>query len=121
MKRQAKSYSIVDHELLHGGYLGRLAPQALALYLFLVVVGDWEGKSFYSAPSIGRILRMDLLEICQGKEELLKEQLIDYKKPYWRVLTLTYAQGRSGKNTIKTCINPLVSQVLKKSEVVNNA
>lgn len=120
MKRQAKSYSIVDHKLLHGGYLGRLTHQALVLYLFLVVVGDWEGKSFYSTSSIGRILRMGLLEICQGKEELLKAQLIDYKKPYWRVLTLTYAQ-RPGKNAIMTCINPLLRQVLKKSEVVNNA
>ena len=89
MKRQAKSYSIVDHHLLHGGYLGRLTREALALYLFLVVVGDWEGKSFYSASSIGKILRMDFFEIFKAKEELCTVCLIDYKRPYWQVMTLT--------------------------------
>ncbi|MEA3437753.1 MAG: hypothetical protein U9R43_14885 [Thermodesulfobacteriota bacterium] len=116
MKRQAKSYSIVDHQLLHGGYLGRLTHEALALYLFLVVVSDWEGKSFYSTFSIGKILRMDFFEICQAKEELCATRLIDYKKPYWRVMTLT-----SGKRSTDTSVmNPLIKQVLEKMEATKN-
>ncbi|MCK5081536.1 MAG: hypothetical protein KAR31_01395 [Candidatus Omnitrophica bacterium] len=116
MKRQAKSYSIVDHDLLHRGYLGCLTHQALALYLFLVVVGDWEGKSFYSASSIGKILRMDFFEICKAKEELCTTRLIDYKKPYWWVMTLT-----SGKRSIcPDAMNPLIKQVLEKMETTKN-
>jgi len=119
IKRQAKSYSIVDHQLLHGGYLGRLTHEALVLYLFLAVVGDSEGRSFYSPDSICKILRMNLSEISLAKNELIKEYLVDYKNPYWRVLTLTYAK-RPEENHDTAGIAPLVRQVLKKSEVITN-
>ena len=114
MRRQAKSYSIVDHELLHGGYLGRLTHHALVLYLFLVVVGDREGKNFYSDSLISRILRMDILAVFNAREELLKEGLIDYKRPYWRILTLTYPK-RCEENNTALCINSLVRHVLEKN------
>jgi len=110
MKRQARSYSIVDHELLHGGYLERLTHRALALYLFLAVVGDYEGKSFYSDFSVGDILRMGHEEICLAKEELISEGLISYKRPYWQVMTLTCSK-RTGHRDI---LSPLVKEVFKK-------
>ncbi len=109
MKRQAKSYSIVDHELLHGGYFRQLSHQALVMYLFLVVVGDATGRSFYSVSSIGKILRMDNSEVYASTGELLKEKLIDYASPYWRVLTLTEAKG----SKISEPVSPLVRQILK--------
>lgn len=91
-KRWARSYSIVDHHLIHGGYLKRLSHQAMALYLFLVVVGDAEGKSFYSDISISNILRMDGKKLIQAKNELIKFALIDYRRPYWWVLSLVPRQ-----------------------------
>ncbi|MBU1656635.1 MAG: hypothetical protein KKB12_00535 [Candidatus Omnitrophica bacterium] len=109
----------MDHQLLHEGYLGRLTHKALALYLFLAVVGDSSGGSFYSTSSIGNILRMNLFEVTRAKDELLKEHLIDYKKPYWRVLTLSYP-GRSEITGGVTRITPLLKQVLKNSEVMKN-
>ena len=93
--------------------MGRLAHKALVLYLFLIVVGDYEGKSYYSMCSVGNILRMDLFEICQAKDALIVEQLINYQKPYWEVLSLTYAKG-TGKNAIIDSLSPLVKQVLQK-------
>lgn len=64
--RRARSYSIVDHQLLNGGYLHRLSHEALALYLFLVVVADRGGKSFWSEKSISQILRMSASEFFQS-------------------------------------------------------
>lgn len=81
MKRWAKSYSIVDHLLLHGGYIGRLSHGALALYLFYVVVGDDEGRSYYSSRRIMQILRMGENEFIAVQRELLANRLIDYRKP----------------------------------------
>jgi len=52
MMRQAKSYSIIDHYLLHGGYLHRLSHEAMVLYLFLALVGDKSGRSFYADATI---------------------------------------------------------------------
>jgi len=89
--REAKSYSIVDHQLLHGGYLGRLTHPALALYLFLIVVGDREGRSFYSDASIGGILRLSGTALADARQELIASGLIRYRRPHWWVESLTRA------------------------------
>jgi hypothetical protein len=86
--RWAKSYSIIDHQLLHGGYLNRLSHESMIMYLFLIVVGDKEGKSFYSEKSISRILRLSIREMHMAKAELVKEGLIRYQSPYWHVLNI---------------------------------
>ena len=88
--REARSYSIVDHRLLHGGYLGRLSHAALALYLFLVVVGNREGRSFYSDASAGAILRLPVLALADARRELIASGIIRYQRPYWWVESLTH-------------------------------
>lgn len=87
--RQAKSYSIVDHHLLHGGFLARLTHAALSLYLFLCVVGDKEGMSYYGDASVARILRFSKQEIDLARSELVASRLIEYRRPYTHVLCLT--------------------------------
>lgn len=76
MKRWAKSYSIIDHELLHSGYFSRLSHEALALYLFYVVVGDREGKSFYARQRIERVLRFNTNKLNMAQIELISSGLI---------------------------------------------
>ena len=88
--RQAKSYSIVDHRLLHGGFLARLTHRALALYLFLCVVGDLDGRSFYSDQSVCKILRFSFTETISARSELIRAGLIDYRSPYWWVKSLSH-------------------------------
>ena len=83
--RWARSYSIIDHQILHRGYLGRLSHESMALYLFLVVVGDREGRSFYAERSVSDILRLDNQRLRQAREELISEGLIGYRRPYWEV------------------------------------
>ncbi len=114
MKREARSYSIVDHALLHEGHLKCLSHKAMSLYLFLVIVGDIKGRSFYSSSSIGRILKMERGEVCSSTGELLKQGLIDYGFPYWRVLTLTYAKGNENKR--EESVSPLTKAILKDME-----
>jgi hypothetical protein len=85
------------------------------LYLFLAVVGDSGGRSFYSPLSVGKILRMDPGELTQAREELIKERLIAYEQPYWRILTLTYPRDH-GISTGMARMDSLVSGILKKSK-----
>lgn len=86
--RQAKSYSIVDHELLHGKYLHHLSHESMVLYLFLVVVGNRDGMSFYSDKTITEILRMESDLLSNARNQLISKNLIEYKKPYWFVKNL---------------------------------
>jgi hypothetical protein len=86
--RSARSYSIVDHRLYHGGYLHRLSHEAMGLYLFLAVVGDRDGRSFYGEASIREILRLSATQLTAARSTLLAEGLIEYRKPYWWVRSL---------------------------------
>lgn len=90
--RCAKSYSIVDHQFLHGGYFQKLSPEALALYLFLVVVGDKNGRSFYADSTIEGILRLSSRQLTQAREELIRCLLVAYRKPYWWVKDIPHKE-----------------------------
>ena len=96
--RCARSYSIVDHALYHGGYLHRLSHEALALYLFLLVVGDREGKSFHGEATVIEILRLTVTELDAARTALLSEGLIAWRRPYWWVKSLSGspAGGQAG-------------------------
>jgi hypothetical protein len=81
--RWAKSYGIVDHQLLHGKYLHRMTLEGLSLYLFLVVVSDREGRSYYGDRTIQEILRLTPSQWMGALDELLSLKLIDYRRPYF--------------------------------------
>src|SRR3989339_572441 len=83
--RWARSYSIIDHQILHSRYLHRLSHESMILYLFLVVVGNPQGRSFYSDRSITEILRLSGPQLHHAREELISEGLVSYKRPYWEV------------------------------------
>lgn len=100
--RSARSYSIVDHELYHGGYLHRLSHEAMALYLFLVVVGDREGRSFCGEATLGQILRLDLGALTAARSVLLAEGLIDFRRPYWWVKSLSRPSAAAKRRSVAT-------------------
>lgn len=97
--RWARSYSIIDHQILHGRYLHRLSHESMVLYLFLVVVGDRQGRSFYSDRSIIEILRLSGPVLHHAREELISETLVSYKSPYWEVKNIPQRRdhGRDDK------------------------
>jgi hypothetical protein len=97
--RWARSYSIIDHQILHGRYLQRLSHESMILYLFLVVVGDRQGRSFYSDRSIMEILRLSGPKLHHAREELISEALVSYKRPYWEVKNIPQRRdhGRDNK------------------------
>ena len=114
--RWAKSYSIVDHELLHGGYLQRLSHEALTLYLFLVVVGDRDGKSYYADLTTQEILRMKGECFAGARRELVEAQLILFRSPYYWVKSLksvepTRPRAEDGKQRDEQRLKVLLKQL----------
>src|SRR4030043_220297 len=99
LMRWARSYSIIDHQILHGRYLHRLSHELMVLYLFLVVVGDRQGRSFFSGRSITEILRLSGPKLHHAREELILEGLINYRRPYWEVKNIPQRRdhGRDNK------------------------
>jgi len=60
----------------------------LALYLFLVTVGDQQGLSYYSDRSLSPRLSMDSTVLVRARNELIRAKLIAYRKPFCQVLSL---------------------------------
>lgn len=89
--RRATSYAIVDRELLHGGYFERLSHQALTLYLFFLVVGDRDGRSFYRGATIAEKLTLTRDEFLAAVTELISAQLIEVRGKETWVLPLSTA------------------------------
>lgn len=87
--RWAKSYSIIDHKLLHGKYLHRLSHNSMVLYLFLAVVSNSNGKNYYAKETVSKILRIPIDMLEYASHELIQEGLIDYEKPYWYIKNIT--------------------------------
>jgi hypothetical protein len=104
--RSARSYSIVDHELYHGGYLHRLSHEAMALYLFLVVVGDRDGRSFYGETALREILRLETAAFAAARSALESERLIDFRKPYWWVRSLSRPSAAGERRSVATSPSP---------------
>jgi len=115
--RWAKSYSIIDHQILHGGHLHRLSHDAMILYLFLVVAGDREGRSFYADTTIMEILRLNNTELNNARLELEVEGLIYYRRPYWFVRSIEggkeHVGGCKRKDVLPEVIRNLAKDCLK--------
>lgn len=83
-----EQFSFVDHRLVRAGYLRRAGAQAWALYLVLVTVGDEHGLSYYSEPSLARLLSLSGEEIVTARRQLVHAGVIAYEEPLYQVLAL---------------------------------
>jgi hypothetical protein len=81
-------FSWVDHRLVRERYIERCDPPALALYLFLVTVGDEHGLSYYSDATLVRRLSMTVARLSQARSDLVRMGLIAYQRPLYQVLSL---------------------------------
>jgi hypothetical protein len=81
-------FSWVDHRLVRDGHMGRCSAEALALYLFLITVGDAEGLSYYGEKALERYLSCSAEALGRAREELLRAGLIAYERPLYQVLSL---------------------------------
>jgi hypothetical protein len=88
LRRVPKQFSWIDQRLVREGHIQRCATPALALYLFLVIVADREGLSYYATRTIARHLSMDEDSVAAARAELIRAGLIEYEAPLYQVLSL---------------------------------
>lgn len=88
LRKIPPQFSWIDQRLVSQRHIERLSHAAAALYLFLITVADARGLSFYSERSIGRYLSLASEGLERAREELLRADLIAYRKPLYQVLSL---------------------------------
>lgn len=94
-------FSWLDQRLITDQHLRRCKRPTQALYLFLAIVGDAQGLSYYSDSSIRAHLEMPQNELLAARSQLIELELIAFEKPLYQLLTLdphkTDSRSRSGQ------------------------
>ncbi len=65
--------------LWRDGWLAVLTPQAVKVYVFLCLVADRQGVSFYRRDRIGRALDLDVQELHTAFTQLEELDLVAYR------------------------------------------
>ncbi len=81
-------FSFIPHRFVTGGFLASLNQIELLLYLFLVLVSDRYGLSYYAYDSICSLLRLTLDDYIAARNALLKKDLIAFDGTLFQVLEL---------------------------------
>lgn len=88
IRRIPEQFSWVDHRLVRDRHIEACSHPAAALYLFLLVVADHRGLSYYSDASLTTRLRMDAPTLAQARQNLIEAGLVAFKEPLYQVLDL---------------------------------
>lgn len=111
VRRIPEGFGWVDHRLVRHGYVGRCGSGALALYLFLVTVGDENGLSYYSDQRLCVELTMTQAELTASRTELVNNDLIAWRRPLYQVLDL--AEARNNRHEPSACTPMALGDILR--------
>ena len=103
VRKISGSFAFIEHRFLRDGFLASLDHHELLLYLFLVIVGDRNGMSFYSYDKICTLLRVSVDEYILARNSLIENDLIAFDGRFFQVLSLP-------DNVVNTSCPPLKDQ-----------
>jgi hypothetical protein len=81
-------FSYIPHRFLTDGFLALLDQKEILLYLFLILVSDRHGLSYYSYDMICSLMRLTLDEYIGARDGLLQKDLISFDGKIFQVLDL---------------------------------
>jgi len=81
-------FSFIPHRFLADGFLASLTQKEILLYLFLVLVSDRYGLSFYSYDAICSLLQISLDQYIEARDSLIRKDLIAFDGTMFQVLDL---------------------------------
>lgn len=82
------SFGFLEHRFLRNGFWESLSHHELLLYIFLVMVSDKNGLSYYGYDKICRILKVHLNQYIDARNGLLDKDLIGFDGRLFQVLSL---------------------------------
>ena len=88
VRRINGGFSFIPHRFLTDGFLSSLDQKELLLYLFLILVSDRHGLSFYSYDAICSLLQLNLGQYIEARDGLMEKDLIAFDGTIFQVLDL---------------------------------
>ena len=116
IRRINGGFSFIPHRFLTDGFLVSLDQKQLLLYLFLIVVSDRFGLSFYSYETICSLLELSLDQYMEARDGLMERDLIAFDGTIFQVLELPCAPMQTKALQMRADITQLIRQSLKEAE-----
>ena len=88
VRRITGSFAFIEHRFLRNGFWDSLTHHELLLYVFLLLVADRNGISYYSYDKIYSLLRISTDEYLQARNALIDKDLIAFDGYFFQVLSL---------------------------------
>jgi len=88
LRRIDGGFSFIPHRFLTDGFLAYLSQRELLLYLFLILVSDRHGLSYYAYDSICSLLQFSLDDYIEARDGLMEKDLIAFDGTLFQVLDL---------------------------------
>lgn len=82
------SFAWIPHRFLRAGFFAALSREELLLYLFLVLVADRQGLSYYGYDKICTLLGISVDEYIMGRNGLIDRDLLAFDGRLFQVLSL---------------------------------
>jgi hypothetical protein len=113
LRRVPRSFAWIDHRLRSEGFLERLRPEDLGLYLFLALAADRSGLSCWRLDRIQRAVPcFDRYALCDARRRLAELDLISYRP--WRHGELDGCYQVLSVERLQDPISPELRQVMSK-------
>ena len=88
IRRIQGGFSFIPHRFFTDGFLASLSQTEILLYLFLIIVSDRNGLSFYSYDAICTLLQLNVDQYIEARNALIKKDLIAFDGTLFQVLDL---------------------------------
>jgi hypothetical protein len=106
-------FSFIPHRFITDGFLASLDQNELLLYLFLVLVSDRYGLSFYNYDSICSLLQMRIDQYIKTRDSLAEKDLIAFNGTLFQVLSLPKKPPDRRKIQGPSPVDTLIQQTVK--------
>ncbi len=95
------SFAFIEHRFLRDGFWSSLDHHELVLYLFLVIVGDRNGISFYCYDRICTLLGISVDDYILARNALIAKDLIAFDGRVFQVLSLPEKVVETSRQPLK--------------------
>jgi hypothetical protein len=96
------SFAFIEHRFVRGGFWSSLSQHECLLYVFLVLVADRNGLSYYGYDTLCTLLRFTIEDYLVARNALIDKDLIAFDGHLFQVLSLPDTPVRPSTAPLRT-------------------
>lgn len=96
------SFAFIEHRFLRNGFWSDLNQHECLLYVFLILVADRNGLSYYGYDKLCTLLRFTLDDYVVARNGLIEKDLIAFDGHLFQVLSLPAQPNRAVTRSLST-------------------